>query len=37
VGKPDKNIPSARPSSRWENKIKMNLKKVGWREWTGLL
>jgi hypothetical protein len=29
VGKPDKNIPLGRPRSRWENNIKMNLKKGG--------
>jgi len=37
VGEPDKNIPLGRSRSRWENNIKMNLKKVAWGEWTGLL
>ena len=35
--KPDKNILLGRPRSRWKNNIKMNLKKVGWGEWTGLM
>jgi len=29
VGKPDKNIPLARPRSRWKNNVKMNLKESG--------
>jgi len=37
VRKPDKNIPLGRPRSRWENNIEMNLKIVGWGDWTGLL
>jgi hypothetical protein len=37
VGIPDKNIPLGRPRSRWKNNIKMNLKNVGWGNWTGLL
>jgi len=37
VVKPDKNILLGRPRSRWKNNIKMNLKKVGWGEWTGLM
>jgi hypothetical protein len=37
VGKPDKNISLGRPRSRWEDNIKINLKEVGWGEWTGLL
>jgi hypothetical protein len=37
VVKPDKNILLGRPRSRWKNNIKMNLKKVGWGGWTGLM
>jgi hypothetical protein len=36
VGKPDKNILLGTPRSRWENDIKINLKKVGWGQWNGL-
>jgi len=37
VGKPYKNISLGRQRDRWENNFKMNLNKVGWGEWTGLL
>jgi len=26
-----------RPRSRWEDAIKMDLQKVGWEAWTGLI
>ena len=37
MGKPDKNMPLGRQGSKGNNNIKMNLKKVGWEQWTGLL
>jgi hypothetical protein len=30
VGRPDVKRPLARPSRRWEDNIKMDLKEVGW-------
>jgi len=37
VRKPDKNISLGRTRSRWKDNIKINLIKVGWEKWTGLL
>jgi hypothetical protein len=37
VGKPIKSISLGRPRCRWKHNIKINLKKVGWGKWTGLL
>jgi hypothetical protein len=31
VGKPEGRRPLGRPRLRWEDNIKMNLRKVGWR------
>jgi len=35
VGKPEGKRPLGRPRPRWEDNIKMDLQKVGWRIWTG--
>jgi hypothetical protein len=37
VGKPEGMRPPGKPRYRWEDNIKMNLKAVGWRAWTGLM
>jgi hypothetical protein len=34
-GKPEARRPLGRPRHRWEDNIKMNLREVGWRAWTG--
>ena len=38
VGRPGGRRPLRRPGRRWENNIKINLQKVGWRvmDWNGL-
>jgi hypothetical protein len=36
VGRPEGRQPLARPRRRWDYNIKMDLKEVGWRAWTGL-
>jgi hypothetical protein len=38
VGKYETKRPLGRPRCRWENKIKMDLQKVGWggKDWTDL-
>jgi hypothetical protein len=36
VGKPEGKIPFGSPRCRWEDKINMDLKEVGWKVWTGL-
>jgi hypothetical protein len=36
VGKPEEKRPLGRPIPRWEEYIKMDLKEVGCRVWTGL-
>jgi hypothetical protein len=33
VGKPEGRRPLQRPSSRWEDNIKMNFKEMGWDRW----
>jgi hypothetical protein len=35
VGKPEGRRPLGRPRRRWEDNIKMDLREVGWRAWTG--
>jgi len=35
VGKPEGKRPLGRPRPRWEDNIKMDIQKVGWRIWTG--
>jgi hypothetical protein len=35
VGKPEGTKPLGRPRRKWENNIKMDLRKVGWGAWTG--
>jgi hypothetical protein len=37
VGKPAVKRPPGRPKRRWGNKIKMDLQKVGWGAWIGLI
>ena len=37
VGKPEGKRPIGRPSSRWDDNVKMDLQEVGWRAWTGLI
>jgi hypothetical protein len=37
VEKPEGRKPLGRPRHRWEDNIKMDLQKVGWRAWTGLI
>jgi len=37
VGKPEEKKPLGRPRPRWEDNIKMDLQKVGWGVWTGLM
>jgi hypothetical protein len=34
VGRPEGKRPFGRLRHRWENIIKMNLQKLGWRAWT---
>jgi hypothetical protein len=35
VGKSEGRRPLGRPCRRWEDNIKMDLREVGWGEWTG--
>jgi hypothetical protein len=35
VGKPEGRRPLERPGRRWENNIKMDLREMGCRAWTG--
>jgi hypothetical protein len=37
VGKPEGRRPLGRPRRRWEENIKMDLREVGCRVWTGLI
>ena len=39
VGKPERRRPLKRPMVRWEDNIKMYLRKVGWGsiDWIGLI
>jgi hypothetical protein len=37
VGKPEGKRALGRPRHRWENNIKMDLQKVRWETWTGLI
>jgi hypothetical protein len=37
VRKLEGNSPRGRPRCRWEDNIKMDLKEVGWRVWTGFI
>jgi hypothetical protein len=37
VGRPEGRRPLGVPRCRWENNIKMDLQKVGWGAWTGLI
>ena len=37
MGKPDGKKQLGRPRRRWEDNIKMDLQKVGWRAITGLI
>jgi hypothetical protein len=38
VGKPEGKKPLGRPTRRWEDNIKMDLREIGWdgMDWTGL-
>jgi hypothetical protein len=35
VGKPEGKRPLGRPRRRWEDGITMDLRKIGWEEWSG--
>jgi hypothetical protein len=35
VGKPEGKRPRERPRSRWEDGIKMDLRKIAWEVWSG--
>ena len=35
VAKPEGRRPLERPKRRWEDNIKMNLREMEWRAWTG--
>jgi hypothetical protein len=35
VGKPEGKRPLERPRRRWEDGIKMDLREIGWRVWSG--
>jgi hypothetical protein len=35
VGKPEGKRPLERPRRRWEDAIKMDLREIGWGEWSG--
>ena len=37
VGKPEGKRPLGRPRLRWEDNIKMDLHKMGWDTWTGMI
>jgi hypothetical protein len=37
VGRPEGSRPLGRPRRKWEDNIKMDLQKVGWGAWTGLI
>jgi hypothetical protein len=37
VGKPEAKRPLGRPSSRWEGNIRMNLREIGWKVWSGCI
>jgi hypothetical protein len=36
VGRPEGRGPLGRPRRRWEDGIKMDLRKIGWGEWIQL-
>jgi hypothetical protein len=35
VGKPEGKKPLGRPRRRWEDGIRMDLREIGWRMWSG--
>jgi hypothetical protein len=35
VGKPEGKNPFERPRRRWEDGIRMDLREIGWRVWSG--
>jgi hypothetical protein len=35
VGKPEGKKPLGRPSRRWEDGIKMDIREIGWGVWSG--
>ena len=37
LGKPESRRPLGRPTSGWEDDMKMNLQEMGWGAWTGLI
>jgi hypothetical protein len=37
MGKPEGEKPHGRPRHRWESNMKMDLKEVGCKTWTGLI
>jgi hypothetical protein len=36
VGKPEGKKPSGRPMHRWEDTIRMYLREIGWKLWSGM-
>jgi hypothetical protein len=37
VGKPEGKRPLRRTRRRWVDNIKLDLREIGWAEWTGLM
>jgi hypothetical protein len=37
VGKPEVKRPLVRPKRRWEHDIRMDLREIGWKVWTGCI
>jgi hypothetical protein len=36
MGKPEGKRPLGRPANRWENRIRINLREIGWEVWSRL-
>jgi hypothetical protein len=36
-GKPEGKTPLERPRNSWKDNIRMNLREVGWKLWTGFM
>jgi hypothetical protein len=37
VGRPERKRPTGRPTCRWGDNIKMNLREIGGAVWTGFI